>query len=593
MAATPPSRLYTTPAELAAMEVNDPSRRLRLINETLIHLRNGGDPSEAPLVLPRFKFSPTCPQLVPGYGDDGAFDPEALGATWLVDKNGTAGVIKPTNSKGTWILNPGGGKRETDQPGLVQTHCTCEPRKGHSKEDLDFTLNKFELTDPFQDKTTPSGLYLVSTMQRTWSRPPKADAEEQGGAATCYTPPGTIKADVYTKPTGAAPSSAEDANMSRLLRETSPGPSSDSSSWVDDEDSSDEMLPVPLDHAGQLEEVRGEMLAGFARLGGAVAALGGALADQQGAAAALARLEAAEAAHSVAMGCKQRRLDEVLSEAGGLREQVVEATNEAAALRAEMAEQEARQCAEAAELRAALQEAETRAAELAGALAAANASRATEHATSAAALHAAEGLRAACEGELGAARRDMAAQAASLATAVGELTRELEELRAEAAGRGEEAQRLRALLAEADAAARQSAAEAEHTASQLEQERAQLGEARRLAEQAGAEGACLVASLTAELEASRGDAARLRSAEARLLQEQAQRETAAEEEESARAEAAALQAKASAQAAEVGRKALFAAVGKGQDEVVQALLDVGVANDALDMGEISMGSDGV
>ena len=199
------------------------------MNETLIHLNNGGDPSEAPLVLPRFKFSPTCPQLVPGYGDEGVFDPATLGATWLVDKNG-ADVIKPKNTNATWILNPSGSRRETDVQGLVQTHISCEPRKGHFKEELDFTLNKFELTNPFQDKTTPSRLYLMSNMQRTWRSPAAANTDEQGASTTCYTPPGTKKADVYDPPTDAAPSSSEDA-MSRLLRETSPGPGSDSS-WV-------------------------------------------------------------------------------------------------------------------------------------------------------------------------------------------------------------------------------------------------------------------------------------------------------------------------------------------------------------------------
>ena len=62
-------------------------------------------------------------------------------------------------------------------------------------------------------------------MERT---PPKTDTQARG--ATCYTPPRTIKADVYTTPTGAAPTSSDD-DMSRLLRETSPGPGS-GSSWV-------------------------------------------------------------------------------------------------------------------------------------------------------------------------------------------------------------------------------------------------------------------------------------------------------------------------------------------------------------------------
>jgi hypothetical protein len=237
---------------MAAMEVNDPLRRLRLMNATLIHVGSGGDPGQAPLVLPRFDKPPTCPQQVPGYGDDGMYDPEVLGATCLIGKKGTIGVVKTNNANATWSLKPAGGRsrQETDVPGLFQNHCSSKPRRGQSEVQLEFTLKRFELIN-FLHTTSASDLYLVSTMQRTWSRPPKADTVEQGEAAgcysplalerreegrevgvatTCYTPPATIKADVYTTPTGAAPSSPED-DTSRLLRETSPGSGNDSS-WV-------------------------------------------------------------------------------------------------------------------------------------------------------------------------------------------------------------------------------------------------------------------------------------------------------------------------------------------------------------------------
>ena len=121
--------------------------------------------------------------------------------------------------------------------------------------------------------------------------------------------------------------------------------------------------------------MRTEMLAGFARLGDAVAALG---ADQQGAAALQTRLEEAEAAHN--------------SEAARLRDQVADATNEAAGLRAAMAEQATGHAAEKDQRSAELHASQDACAELAGALQAASASLATEQAASAAAQQAAEVL---------------------------------------------------------------------------------------------------------------------------------------------------------------------------------------------------------
>ena len=209
------------------MEVTNYTGLLQSINATLVHFGNAG--AEGALLLPVFDKMPTCPQLVPGYGDDGVFDPAMLGAACLVDKTGPGGVIKTDNSEATVKFNPGGNsRRETNEvPGLHQTHCSFKPREGGSKRQFEFTPYKFELTDFLLNA---SGVFLVINMQRTWSTPPKADTEVQGAAATCYTPPGTIKVDVYNTPTDAAPTPSEDA-VSRLLRETSPGPGSDSS-WV-------------------------------------------------------------------------------------------------------------------------------------------------------------------------------------------------------------------------------------------------------------------------------------------------------------------------------------------------------------------------
>ena len=69
--------------------------------------------------------------------------------------------------------------RESEVPGLVQTHCTCKERKGQSKQQFEFTPYKFELVD-FLNKTTASRLYLVVNMQR---RSARAASEEQGEAA--------------------------------------------------------------------------------------------------------------------------------------------------------------------------------------------------------------------------------------------------------------------------------------------------------------------------------------------------------------------------------------------------------------------------
>ena len=168
---------------------------LESINKTLIDVGSGGDPSEAPLVLPRFDKMPTCPQLVPGWGDDGVFISATLGAACLIDKTGTDGVIKTDNSEAKVIFNPGGSsRRETNEvPGLHQTHCSFKPREGGPKKQFKFTPYKFELTDFLVEG---SGVYLVINMHRTWSTPPKADTEEQGAAATGFSPPAWTAARV-------------------------------------------------------------------------------------------------------------------------------------------------------------------------------------------------------------------------------------------------------------------------------------------------------------------------------------------------------------------------------------------------------------
>jgi len=191
--APPNAGMFATPSELAAMEVTDYSGLLRRIKATLVQFGDAGAPSERALLLPVFDKPPTCCQPVPGYKDNGVFNPETLGAAFIVRK-GAGCVIKTNNDSATFTLSPGGGKNvwETDVPGLVQTHCTCRPRKGQSKTQFEFTPYKFELID-FLHKTTASGLYLVVNMQR---RTPRAATEEQGEAATSYTPPASTMAGV-------------------------------------------------------------------------------------------------------------------------------------------------------------------------------------------------------------------------------------------------------------------------------------------------------------------------------------------------------------------------------------------------------------
>jgi len=204
------------------MEVTDYNGLLKLINGTLIHLCGGGDPSEAPLVLPRFDKAPTCSQQVPGYDDSDGFNPETLGAAFVVSK-GASDVTKTCNFNAKWILNPGGGKNrwDTDVPGLRQTHYTCKPCKGQSRPHFEFTPYKFELVDYFNNA---SGLYVVVNMQR---QTPKADTEEHGEAAACYSPPAVerrkedreVEGAVANTPPGTPPRSWEDQTMPRLLRE--------------------------------------------------------------------------------------------------------------------------------------------------------------------------------------------------------------------------------------------------------------------------------------------------------------------------------------------------------------------------------------
>ncbi|KAJ1491222.1 hypothetical protein T484DRAFT_1775472, partial [Baffinella frigidus] len=211
--------MFTTPSELAAMEVNDPGGLLHRAKETLVRFGTAGAPSEVALLLPVFDKPPACSQHVPGYGPDGVFDPETLGAAFVVSKGGS--VIKTNNEKARWKLNPGGGnsvRDVPDVPGLRKTHCTCTPCKGQSKTQVEFTPYKFELIT-FQDKTTASDLYLVINMQR---RNPRAAIEEQGEAAAGYAPPASTMAGVGITLTSAPdllptrvavpePATAEDA----------------------------------------------------------------------------------------------------------------------------------------------------------------------------------------------------------------------------------------------------------------------------------------------------------------------------------------------------------------------------------------------
>ena len=87
------------------MEVTDYSLLLGRIKKTLVQFGSAGAASEGALPLPVFDKPPTCSQLIPGYEDNGVFNPQTLGAACLVSK-GAAGANKTNNNNATWILNP-------------------------------------------------------------------------------------------------------------------------------------------------------------------------------------------------------------------------------------------------------------------------------------------------------------------------------------------------------------------------------------------------------------------------------------------------------------------------------------------------------
>ena len=95
--------MFPTPAEVAAMEVMEFSKLLHSIKATLVEFGSAAAPSEGALLPPVFDKPPACTQHVPGYGTDGVFDPETLGAIYIVSKE-TGGVIQTNNSNATWFL---------------------------------------------------------------------------------------------------------------------------------------------------------------------------------------------------------------------------------------------------------------------------------------------------------------------------------------------------------------------------------------------------------------------------------------------------------------------------------------------------------
>ncbi|KAJ1491551.1 hypothetical protein T484DRAFT_1742927 [Baffinella frigidus] len=153
--------------DLAALEATDYTGLLHRINVTLVHFGTAGALPEGALLLPVFDKMPSCPQKVPGYGDNGVFDPATLGAACLIGKKGTAGLITTDNSEAKVVFKPSGSRKEI-VPGLRQIHCSFKPREGESKTQFEFTPYKFELTNFLLDA---SGVYLVINMQRTWSTP--------------------------------------------------------------------------------------------------------------------------------------------------------------------------------------------------------------------------------------------------------------------------------------------------------------------------------------------------------------------------------------------------------------------------------------
>jgi len=102
-------------------------------------------------------------------GEDGFFDPEALGATYIVSRGG--GALITNKEWALWHLSPGSKRDEmrTGVPGLFKVFCAYRTRIGAALIfAAPFVPYKFRV------EGLPQGLYLVHNMRPT--RTPRAQA---------------------------------------------------------------------------------------------------------------------------------------------------------------------------------------------------------------------------------------------------------------------------------------------------------------------------------------------------------------------------------------------------------------------------------
>ena len=83
---------YATPAELLDMEKHDPAGLMRRFKIALDHVHETGRLRPSDLQLPIYASSPYVKVSLQGY-EGGEFDPEALGAAYI--------VVRPSDCRGT------------------------------------------------------------------------------------------------------------------------------------------------------------------------------------------------------------------------------------------------------------------------------------------------------------------------------------------------------------------------------------------------------------------------------------------------------------------------------------------------------------
>ena len=95
---------HATPQELLDMAVCDSAALVRRIRQALEHVDETGRLHPSDLKLPIFASPQYYKQFLPGYAG-GAFDPETLGATYVVVP-GTAGTWNPCTWSLSQVLTP-------------------------------------------------------------------------------------------------------------------------------------------------------------------------------------------------------------------------------------------------------------------------------------------------------------------------------------------------------------------------------------------------------------------------------------------------------------------------------------------------------